>query len=59
MARLKETARLIEASEGASEAAESLVGDGEDLSQVDASPSDLMGRDKPEPTLRFGTSVVS
>jgi hypothetical protein len=26
---------------------------------VDASPSDLMGREKPEATLRFGSSLVS
>lgn len=61
MARLKETARLIEAREEASEAIEGLARseDGEDLSQENASPSDLIGHEKPEPTLRFGTLMVS
>jgi hypothetical protein len=61
MAHLKETARLIVSREEASEAIEGLARseDGEDLSQVNTSPSDLMGREKLEPTLRFGTSMVS
>jgi hypothetical protein len=61
MARLKETAKLIEGGE-ASTTAEDLVQlsrDEEDLSQVDADLFDLMGRVKPEVTLRFGICLVS
>ncbi|RLM79806.1 putative retrotransposon protein [Panicum miliaceum] len=60
MARVEETAKLIKGCEGGAEV-EDLVhqfGD-KDLAQVDASPSDLMGREKLEVTLRFGSSLVS
>lgn len=61
MARVKEIAKLIEGCEASAEV-EDLVhqtGDEEDLSQVDADPSELMGREKPEATLWFGMSLVS
>ena len=35
------------------------MGDEEDLSNVDADPSELMKKDKPAPTLSFGPSVMS
>lgn len=61
MAGLKESALLIEGEE-VNTTVEDLVQhseDEEDLTQVDADLSDLMGREKPEATLRFGTSLVS
>ena len=59
MARVKITAKEI--SEGASspEEKDHLSGDEEDLSNVDADPSELMKKDKPAPTLRFGSSLMS
>jgi hypothetical protein len=60
MACVEETAKLIEGCEGGAEV-EHLVhqfGDEEDVAQVDASPSDLMGREKLEVTLRFGSSLI-
>ncbi|RLN00202.1 putative retrotransposon protein [Panicum miliaceum] len=61
MARVEETAKLIEVCESGVEV-EDLAqqsGDGEDLSQVEADISELMGREKPDSTLRFGSSLVS
>ena len=50
-----------EISEGASspEEKDHFSGDEEDLSNVDADPSELMKKDKPAPTRMFGTSVMS
>ena len=33
--------------------------DGEDISGVEADPSELMGHEKPPPTLRFGPSLAT
>ena len=59
MACVKITAKEI--SEGASspEEKDHFSGDKEDLSNVDADPSELMKKDKPAPTLRFGPSLMS
>ena len=59
MARVRITAKEI--TEGASlfEEKGHLSGDEEDLSNVDADPSELMKKDKPAPTLSFGPSVMS
>jgi hypothetical protein len=61
MAHIKETAKPIEVEEASTEVeniAQHSRGE-EDLSQVNADPSELMGREKPKQTLRFGTSLVS
>ncbi|RLN11848.1 hypothetical protein C2845_PM09G11790 [Panicum miliaceum] len=58
MARVKQTAKLIDtlkevaADEGSRPQAEHE----EDISDVQVSPSELMAREKPEPSLRFGSS---
>lgn len=59
MARIKETAKLVDTS--ASERVEDppVLSEGEDLTQVVANPSELMGKKKLEPMLRFGRSLVS
>ena len=59
MARVKITAKEI--SEGASspEEKDHLSGHEEDLSNVDADPSELINKEKPAPTLRFGSSLMS
>jgi hypothetical protein len=61
MAHVKETAKLIDGGK-ATAMVEDLVqqsGDEDDLSQVDADLSDLMGREKLKATLQFGSSLVS
>lgn len=59
MARLKLTTKDIEESEADREVIDfDQVSKGEDLSQGDADPSELMGQEKPEATLRFGSSLV-
>jgi len=62
MAQVKVTAKVIEDPESTA-AAEDLIhwSEGEeDISQVEADPSELMGgREKPESTLRFGPSLVA
>ena len=42
-----------------SEQKDHLLENEEDLSNVDTDPSELMKKDKPAPTLRFGSSVMS
>ena len=60
MARVKVTAKVPEGVETSAQAEDqNQRSEGEeDLSQVDADLSELMGRDKPETTLRFGNSLV-
>ena len=59
MARVRITAKDI--TEGASlfEERDHLSEGEEDLSNVDADPSELMKKDRPAPTLRFGPSAMS
>ena len=59
MARVRIKAKDITEGAGLSEKKDHLSEWGEDLSNVDADPSDLMKREKPAPTLRFGPSVMS
>ena len=56
---MKIMAKEITEGAGVSEEKDHLSGDEEDLSNVDADPSELMKKDKPAPTLRFGPSVMS
>ena len=56
---MKITAKEITEGASLSEERDHLSGDEEDLSNVDADPSELMKKDKPVPTLRFGSSVMS
>jgi hypothetical protein len=61
MARVEETAKLVKGCKSGMEV-EDLAqqpGDREDLSQVEADISELMGHEKLESTLRFGSSPVS
>jgi len=59
MARVRNTAKEITQGASLSEEKDHLLGDEEDLSNVDADPSELMKKDKPAPTLRFGPSLMS
>ena len=59
MARVKQTAKDITEGAASSKEAEHLSEGEESLSNVDAVPSELMKRDKPAPTLRFGPSLMS
>ena len=59
MARVKITAKEITEGASLSEEKDHLSGGEEDLSNVVADPSELMKKDKPAPTLRFGPSVMS
>ena len=58
MARVKITAKDVTEGAGSSEERDHLS-DGEDLSNVEADPSELMKKVKPAPTLRFGPSLMS
>ena len=58
MARVKITAKDVTEGAGSSEDWDHLS-DGEDLSNVEADPSELMKKVKPTPTLRFGPSLMS
>ena len=58
MARVRITAKDI--TEGASLSEErDHLSDGEDLSNMEADPSELIKKEKPAPTLRFGPSLMS
>ena len=58
MARLKVTTKVVDPEPSIEE--QQLSDNEEDISQVDADLSELMGsRDKPPPTLRFGRSLVT
>ena len=58
MARLKVTTKVVDPEPSLEE--QQLSDNEEDISQVDADLSELMGsRDKPPPTLRFGRSLVT
>jgi hypothetical protein len=59
MARVRIKAKDITKGASLSEEKDHLLEGDEDLSNVDADPSDLMKREKPAPTLRFGPSVMS
>ena len=59
MARLRITAKDITEGASLSEEKDHLSEYEEDLSNVDADPSELMKKDKPALTLRFGSSVMS
>ena len=56
---MKITAKEITEGACSPEEKDHLSGDKEDLSNVDADPSELMRKDKPAPTLRFGPSLMS
>jgi hypothetical protein len=59
MARVKITAKDITDGAASPEEAEQLSEGEESLSNLDADPSELMKKEKPAPTLRFGPSVMS
>ena len=58
MSRVKITAKDITEGAGSFEERDHLS-NGEDLSNVEADPSELMKKVKPAPTLRFGPSLMS
>jgi len=58
MARVRLTVKDISEGAGSGEEKDH-VSEEKDLSNVDADPSELMKRDKPEPTLRFGPSLMA
>ena len=59
MTRVRITTKEITEGASLSEEKDHLSEYEEDLSNVDADPSELMKKDKPAPTLRFGSSVMS
>ena len=59
MARVRLIAKDISEGAGSSEERDHLSEGEKDLANIDADPSKLMKRDKPEPTLRFGPSLMS
>ena len=59
MARVNITAKDITEGAASSEETEHLSEGEESLSNVDADPSELMKKEKPAPTLRFGPSLMS
>jgi len=60
MARVRQTAKdHTEAAASHEEEEVHSGGEEESLSGVDADPSELMGKGKPRPTLRFGSSLVT
>jgi len=59
MARVKITAKNITEDAASSEEVEHLSEGEESLSNMDANPSELMKKEKPAPTLRFGPSLMS
>ena len=59
MARVRLTAKGISEGAGSTEERDHMSEIEEDLADVDADPSDLMKRDKPESTLRFSPSLIS
>jgi len=59
MARVRITAKDITEGASLSEERDHLSEGEEDLSNVDADPSELMKKDRPAPTLRFGPSAMS
>ena len=59
MARVKITAKDITEGAASSEEAEHLSEGEESLSNVDGDPSELMKKEKPALTLRFGPSLMS
>ncbi|RLN35856.1 hypothetical protein C2845_PM03G30310 [Panicum miliaceum] len=61
MVRVKLTAKLIDTLEeiAADECPRPQVENEEDISSMQASPSELMASEKPEPTLKFGSSKVT
>ena len=56
---MKITAKDVIEGAGSSEERDHLSEGEEDLSNVEADPSELMKREKPAPTLRFGPSLMS
>ena len=58
MARVRLTAKDVSEGAGSGEERDHISSKEEDLSNVDADPSELMKRDKPKPTLRFGPSLM-
>ena len=59
MARVKIAAKDVTEGAGSSEERDDLSEGEEDLSNIEADPSELMKREKPAPTLRFGPSLIS
>jgi hypothetical protein len=59
MARVHLTAKDVSGGADSGEERDHLLEGEEDLSNIDTDPSELMKRDKPEPTLRFGPSLMS
>ena len=59
MARVKITAKDVTEGAASSEEVEHLSEGEESLSNMDANPSELMKKEKPTPTLRFGPSLMS
>ena len=59
MARVRLTAKGISEGACSTEERDHMSEIKEDLADVDADPSDLMKRDKPESTLRFSPSLIS
>ena len=58
IARVKITAKDVTEGAASSEEVEHLSEGEESLSNVDADPSELMKKEKPAPTLRFGPSLM-